>query len=795
VGKAESGEFPQAIPMGEVLGQSPVTPPSRGLTSEEARRRLLEFGPNAVTEKKQHPVFALLGKFWAPVPWVLEVTIALEIALGKFLEAGVIGILLVFNASLSLFQESRARGALELLQKRLAIQSKVLRDGVWGLAPAEQLVPGDFIHLQIGDMVPADIAIREGEILVDQSLLTGESVPVEVNQGKNVYAGSLVKRGEASGEVTATGHRTYFGKTAELVRSAKTASHLQSIIFAIVKYLVAMDSALALAVFLYAAFVGMPLAETLPFVLILLVASVPVALPATFTLATALGAVELARRGVLVTRLSAIEEAAAMDILCSDKTGTITKNQLSLVALHPYAPFNEHDLLRFAAYASDEAGQDPIDLAVLDRLKADGALSAGTRRVKFVPFEPSTKLAEATVARDGEEILALKGAPQAVAARVGRAIDMDADVERLAAEGYRVLAVAGGAEGAVRLIGLLAFQDPPRDDSKSLVTSLNKLGVRVAMVTGDGLATARAVAAQVGIVGPACSSQDLRENIGQALDCSVFAGVFPEDKFHLVLALQQAGRVVGMTGDGVNDAPALKQAEVGIAVASATDVARASASLVLTNPGLTDTLAAVETSRQIYQRMLTYTLNKIIKTVEIALFLSVGVISMRAFIITPLLIVLLLFTNDFVTMSIATDRVSASPMPDRWHIRALMLGGMTLGSLILLLSFGLFFYGRAFGLALPQLQTLVFVTLVFTGQGMVYLVRERRHFWNSAPSRWMIFSSIADVIVVWLLSTRGILMAPLPASLVNSLILACTLYLIALDFVKVPILRRVMRTS
>ncbi len=359
-----------------------------------------------------------------------------------------------------------------------------------------------------------------------------------------------------------------------------------------------------------------------------------------------------------------------------------------------------------------------------------------------------------------------------------------------------MLAVAGGADGILRLIGLLALQDPPREDSKSLVARLNQLGVRVAMVTGDGLATARAVAAQVGIAGLACSSRDLRENIGRALDCAVFAGVFPEDKFQLVRALQHAGHVVGMTGDGVNDAPALKQAEVGIAVATATDVAKASASLVLTNPGLTDTLAAVETSRCIYQRMLTYTLNKIIKTVEIGLFLSVGLILTRAFIITPLLIVMLLFTNDFVTMSIATDQVSASPIPDRWHIRSLMVAGMTLGSLILLLSFGLFFCGRdILHLPLPQLQTLVFVTLVFTGQGMVYLVRERHHFWNSAPSRWMILSSIMDVVVVCLMSVWGILMAPLPSAVIASVILACALYLIALDFLKVPILFRVLYTS
>ncbi len=360
--------------MGDSARQAAVKMPSRGISSEEARRRLLESGPNAVAEEERHLIRALVGKFWAPVPWMLEATIVLELALGKFVEGIVIAALLAFNASLSLFQETRARSALELLQKRLAVRARVLRDSVWGLIPAEELVPCDFVHLQIGDLVPADIAVREGEILIDQSALTGESVPIEVDQGKTVYAGSLVKRGEASGEVIATGPRTFFGKTAELVRSARTVSHLESMIFSIVKYLVAMDTALAVAVFLYAALVGMPLAETVPFVLILLVASVPVALPATFTL----GAVELAKRGVLVTRLSAIEEAAAMDLLCSDKTGTITQNELSLAALHPYPPFGEHELLWFAAFASDEAGQDPIDLAVLLRANAEGTLPART---------------------------------------------------------------------------------------------------------------------------------------------------------------------------------------------------------------------------------------------------------------------------------------------------------------------------------------------------------------------------------------------------------------------------------
>ena len=778
------------------IRQSTVKSETKGLSTEEARRRLLEYGANAVTEEKPHLILALLHKFWAPVPWMLEATIVLELLLGKFLEGTVIGALLVLNALLSLFQETRARSALELLQKRLAVQARVLRDGVWNLIRAEELVPGDFVHLRMGDLVPADIGISVGEVLIDQSALTGESVPIEVNQGKTAYAGSLIKRGEASGKVSATGQRTYFGKTAQLVGSAKTVSHLETIIFTIVKYLVAMDAVLALGLFGYAVLTAMPLTETLPFVLILLVASVPVALPATFTLATALGALELAKHGVLTTRLSAIEEAATMDVLCSDKTGTITQNRLALVALYPYAPFSELDVLRFAGYASDEATQDPIDLAVLSRAKSEGVLPPDIERVDFVPFEPATKLSEARIDQNGTDLYAVKGAPQEVAARVQGSADLNADVERLAAGGYRVLAVGAGPKGTLRLVGLLAFQDPPREDSKSLVESLNNLGVRVTMVTGDGLATARAVAGQVGIKGRACSAQDLRGNIDRMLDCRVFASVFPEDKFHLVRVLQRAGHVVGMTGDGVNDAPALKQAEVGIAVANATDVAKASASLVLTNPGLSDTLAAVETSRRIYQRLLTYTLNKIIKTVEIALFLSAGVMLTSTFIVTPLLIVLLLFTNDFVTMSIATDHVSFSTQPDRWNIRVLMLAGVALGSLILVLSFGLFFYARDFlALPLPQLQTLVFIMLVFTGQGMVYLVRERRHFWNSTPSRWMILSSIVDVSVVCFMSARGILMAPLPAGVIASTALACVLYLSALDFVKVPILRRLMYTS
>ncbi len=774
-------------------GQSAAAEPrSRGLSSDEARRRLAAHGPNEVAEAKPQLWRELLGKFWAPVPWMLEVTVALELLLGKRFEAGIIGALLAFNGLLSFAQERRAGAALSLLRQRLLVQARVLRDGRWRLLAARELVPGDFIHVRMGDLVPADIRIAGGNLLLDQSALTGESLPVEAQPGADAFAGTTIRRGEADGEVTATGSHTRFGRAAELVREARAASHLEAVIFAIVKYMVVLDAVLVAILLAYTRIAGLPLGDALPFALILLVASVPVALPATFTLATALGALELAHSGVLATRLAAIEEAAAMDVLCSDKTGTITLNRLTLAEVAPFAPHSETEVLSWAACASDEATQDPIDLAIIARVRSTGSLAERPRRVKLVPFDPALKLSEGVMESARGEIHALKGAPQAVAARSASAAGIDAEVQRLAARGYRVLAVAAGPANAIELLGLLAFHDPPRDDSARLIASLRALGVRVVMVTGDTLDTARAIARLVGIGARACVPRERGASDETELHgYDVLASVFPEDKFRLVQSLQRAGHVVGMTGDGVNDAPALKQAEVGIAVADATDVAKAAASLVLTNPGLTDIVAAVETSRRIYQRMLTYTLNKIIKTVEIGFFLSFGVMAARAFIITPALIVLLLFTNDFVTMSIATDRVSFSHRPDRWHVGTLMAAGFALGSLMLVLSFGLFAVGRGvFLLPLPKLQTLVFITLVFTGQGAVYLVRERSHVWHSAPSRWLLFASATDIVVVSLLAIEGILMAPLAPALVALVLGSCAVYLAGLDFLKVTILER-----
>jgi H+-transporting ATPase len=769
-------------------GEPALTP--KGLTTAEAEALLRQYGLNAIREEPRHPLFDFLKKMWGPVPWMLEGSVLLELFMRKFPEAGIIAALVLFNAVIGTIQESRSEDALQVLKQRLKLLSRAFRDGHWLTLPAEQIVPGDVVHLRMGDLVPADVRILDGHLSLDQSALTGESLPVDAGAGQTAFAGTTIKHGESTGEVIATGARTKFGKTAELVRLAKTKSHLEQIVLGIVRYLVIFDALLGAIVIVYALMTGVPLGEILPFTLILLVASVPVALPATFTIATALGSRDLAHKGVLVTHLAAIEEAAGMDILCSDKTGTITENRLAVAELMPYPPHSETDLLRLAAMACDDATQDPIDLAIIDFAKSKDALNAMPQRVNFIPFDPATKRSEATYKQADGLIRVAKGAPNWIAPLCTDGKEsLEKDEETLAAQGYRVLAVAEGTDNTMRLAGLVALQDPPRGDSKNLIGRLKDLGIRIVMVTGDGLETARAVAEQVGIGNRACHSDRLQSDSGDGLDdCDVFAEVLPEHKFRLVQLLQKRGHTAGMTGDGVNDAPALKQAQVGIAVSNATDVAKAAASIMLTEPGLGNIVAAVEESRCIYQRMLTYTLNKIIKTINVVLFLSLGFILAHAFIVTPLLIVLMMFANDFATMSIATDSVVPSAKPDRWNIRSLVAASVTLGVLILVLSFAVYLVGiSVWHMSTGELQTLNFLTLIFTGQGTIYLVRERHHFWRSMPSRWLLTSSFADIVIIGLMARFGILMTAIPLLSIVVTMGMIAVYLLFVDFVKLRI--------
>jgi H+-transporting ATPase len=757
-----------------------------GLTSEEAHARLAQYGFNEVQEAHPNVLLTLLRKFWAPVPWMLEATIVLTLVTARYLDAAIISFLLIFNIVVSFIQEGRAAQVLALLRQHLAITARVLRDGQWQPVAAREVVPGDVLHVRLGDVIPADLRIDEGTLVVDQSSLTGESVPVEKGVGDTLYAGAIARQGEGTGTVTATGAQTSFGKTTELVKTARTVSHLETVILRLVSALVAIDVVLVLALLGFAWLIHTSLLDALPFAFIVLVASVPVALPATFTLTQALGAQGLAKQGVLVTHLSAIEEAASMDVLCTDKTGTLTRNQLRVGQLVPSPPFTADDLLAAGASASDDASQDPLDLAILAALPASRA--ALPERLSFTPFDPARKRTEATIRRDGALVEVIKGAPQVVAALVA-GIDqaaVEAEVVVLAEHGYRVLAVAAGPEHALCLVGLIGFADPPRPDSAALIASLHQLGVRTKMLTGDTVATARAVADQLGIGERVCDAA-ARSAAGQPLDTEdeVFAGIFPADKFQLVQRLQAAGHVVGMTGDGVNDAPALKQAEVGIAVSSATDVAKAAASLVLTTPGLLDILAAVETSRRVYQRMHTYTLNKLIKTVQVAGFLTLAFFLTRAFVITPTLIVLLLFANDFVTMSIAADHATPSPAPERWQVRPLVGSALALAAVLLLESFLVLWLSLGvFQQTLAQTQTLVFLMLVFSGQTTVYVVRERRRVWSSRPGRALLIASVCDLLVVSALAALGLLMTLVQPLLIGIILALALAFMLLLDQIK-----------
>jgi H+-transporting ATPase len=759
-----------------------------GLTTAEAQTRLMQFGPNAVVEDKAHPVRQIIKRFWAPIPWLLEATIIIQLFLGEDVEASLIAGLLVLNAVLSFLQEGRAQKALSLLRQQLRVEARVRRDGAWTTLPAEELVPGDIIHLRQGSIVPADVKIQEGSLLVDQSALTGESTSVSVESGKAAYAGSMVRGSEATGEVTATGARTFFGKTAELVRTAGSVNRQEHEIAGVAKNLFVVNGAMMAIVAGYAYHAGMSLGHILPLLLTILLASIPVALPATFSFAAALGSVELSRHGVLITRLSALHDIASMTVLCSDKTGTLTRNEATVNAIWAAPGFSENELLRAAALASDPAGQDPVDGAALKAATDRGYHDGEMERIDFKPFDPATKRSEAVYRSESGLRRYVKGAPTVVATLAGVAESVwQPQEEAIVTRGQRVLAVAAGKERELRLVGLLGFEDAVRDDSKAVVSAIRDAGVRTVMVTGDNALTARSVAEQVGIPATVCSSEKMHGDLwDEVLDCSVFAGVFPEDKIKLVRAFQRRGEVVGMSGDGVNDAPALRQAEAGLAVANATDVAKGAAAMVLTRPGLSAVVPAIETSRRVFQRIITYTLSMLIKKIEIMALLVMGFLLTGENPLTPLLMVLILFLSDFLTMSISTDRMEFSRRPNRWNTRGILLAAMVIAVCKLAFSLGVFTYGY-YVLRFPtrNLQTLTFATLIFSTQAAVFFLRERGHFWKSRPSLFLIGSSVFGMGATALLTLRGIFMPAISPSILLATVTVGVVYFACLDWLKI----------
>lgn len=761
-----------------------------GLSTAEAERRRAEFGPNGLVEEQIHPLVRLARHFWAPVPWMLEATIVLQIAIGQHLTGALVAALLLLNVVLGVFQENRAGAALALLKQRLALKSRVKRDGVWIDMPAAELVPGDVVEISLGDVVPADVTLLGGSLLVDQSMLTGESVPVEIAIGQTTYAGALVRRGEAAARVVATGPRTYFGRTAELVNVAHVESAEQKAVLGVVRNLTVLNFAVVVGIVAYALATKISLQEITLLVLTAMLSAVPVALPATFTLAAALGARTLAMKGVLLTRLSALHEAATIDVLCSDKTGTLTLNELAIGAIRPLkSGYDEADTLAYAALASSADSQDPIDTAIrkLARNKAGRPLPP---IVNFKPFDPAAKMSEATVVEQGREIKIVKGAPAAVGSLAPLDAQASDALDALDRAGYRTLAVAAGPNGSLELIGLIAFADPPRADSAQLLSELHALGVRVVMVTGDAATTAATVARSIGLDGEVCPPRGIPESVGPD-DFAVYAGVFPEQKFALVKAFQRQGHSVGMCGDGANDAPALRQAQMGIAVSTATDVAKAAAGVVLTEPGLSGIVACINEGRSAFQRVLTFTLTTLVNKCVTLLVFGFGLIVTGHAVLTPFLQALSMLTNDFVTMARAADRARPSPYPNSWRVRNLMLAAVPLGlfRLVYLLAILSLCW---FTLRLPpqQMQTLTFVMLGFAGQGNVYVLREHGRLWRSRPAPIMALASLCDVTLMASFAAFGIAMAPLPPWIIGILVGTTVIFTLSMDSIKVAVFAR-----
>lgn len=768
-----------AAPVSAALAALGVNPKT-GLTRAEVDVRRKEHGYNEVTEQKAHPIRTFLGKFWGVSAWMLEMIIILSAILGKYSDLAVVSALLIINAVLSFMQERRAAGVVETLRRRLQVSARVLREGDWQAIPARELVPGDIVRLRQGDLVPADIKLLGGDVSVDQSALTGESQEIHKATGDVLSSGSIVRRGEGNGVVMLTGAQTYFGRTTELVQAARPKLHIEAVVAKVVRWLFVIIGALLAVVLVLSLIHGAPLLEVVPLMLVLLMSAVPVALPVMFTVSMAVGAKELARRGVLVTRLSAAEDAATMNVLCVDKTGTITLNQLAVTGVIPLGDATEADVLFAGALASQKANQDPIDLAFLAAANAhhifDG--DAAITPVSFTPFDAQTRRTEAVVEQNGRRLRVMKGAVRTIAEACGlqppEIETLEARVSESAAKGYRTLAVARGTEaGTPALVGLVTLYDPPRPDAAQLIATLRDLGVAVKMLTGDALAVAREIAQGVGLPNirhvadlKAATSQAGNKAVDLMTGADGFAEVYPEDKYLVVQHLQAAGNVTGMTGDGVNDAPALRQAEVGIAVSSATDVAKGAASVVLTEPGLTNIVTLVEQGRTIYQRILTWIINKISRTILKSAFVAIAFVVTGKFVVSAFAMLLLVFMTDFAKIALATDHVHPSHQPETWNIGGFVTVSAVLGIAMLIESLFLLWIGWThFGLATNDnaLYTFSFLTLLYMAVFSIVSARERRGFWTTLPSKALIMALVSVVLIGTGLTRVGLSgLMPLP---------------------------------
>ena len=778
----------------------------KGLSSEEVKERLQKYGYNEIEERKVNPVKKFLGYFWSPIPWMIEAAAIISAIISHWEDFWIIVGLLLLNAGVAFWQEHKADNAINLLKQRLSAKAYVLRNGRWAELAARELVPGDVVRIRLGDIVPADVKLFDGDyLLIDQSALTGESLPVEKHVAEDAYSGSIVQKGEMTALVVEIGANTYFGKTAKLVEEAKTKSHFQKAVIKIGDYLIAFAVALIVLIFLVAMFRQESLLQTLQFALVLLIAAIPAALPAVLSVTMAVGATMLAKKQAIVSKLVTIEEMAGVDVLCSDKTGTITKNKLSVAEVKGFDPYTEADVILYATLASREEDNDPIDNAIIARCKYLNISErvSSYKLSSFKPFDPVAKRAEATVLdqKSGAIFNVSKGAPQVILSmsvnKEEIAPKVQASVDVLASEGYRSLAVATTVTNRNwKFIGIISLSDPPREDSRETISTAKSMGVDVKMITGDHVAIAKEISKEVDLgtnILEASSLLDKKdsnkieeERIVENADG--FAQVFPEHKYHIVELLQEKGHIVGMTGDGVNDAPALKKADIGIAVEGSTDAAKSAAGIVLTQPGLSVIIDAIKESRKIFQRMNNYAIYRIGETIRILLFLTLSIIVFNFYPITPLMIVLLAILNDMPIITIAYDNVRHSAQPERWNMRTVLGIATTLGVIGVASTFIFLHIGMdIFQLNSSMLQSFIYLKLSVAGHLFLFVARTRHHFWSIRPGIPLLIAIVGTQITVTLIVVYGILLPAIGWPLAIFVWIYCLIAFVIVDFSKIPI--------